>query len=481
MAEQALAAVAERDRGPILVVDPANGETIAEVQDEGREAVERAVEHARASFDSGVWRHMVASERARILWRVAELVEQRIDELIELEARNTGMSRVLARVLILLGTEMFRYYAGWCTKVHGQSTDLRIGGGIFGAPAEHHAYTLYEPIGVVGLIVPWNGPLMTAMAKLAPALAAGCSCILKPAEETPLTTRLLGDFLKEAGIPDGVANIVTGWGSTVGAAISQHPGIDKVAFTGSTETGKLIARAATGNLKRVTLELGGKSPVLVFADADLSKAVPGAAMGIFANSGQACTAGSRIFVHRDIHDQFVEGLTAAAKGLRLGGSDDPNAHIGPLISRRQLERVASLVEEGRREGASILCGGRPLDRPGFFFEPTVVANVNSSMRLYREEIFGPVACVIPFEDEQSVVKEANNSEYGLAAAVWTRDLSRAHRLAKRLDAGTVWVNCQSAFDPAMPFGGFKQSGWAQEYGWKGLEIYMRHKSVYVEL
>jgi aldehyde dehydrogenase (NAD+) len=481
MAEQVVPAVAERDRGPILVVDPGNGETITEVQDEGREAVERAVERARASFDSGVWRYMVASERARILWRVAELVEQRIDQLIELEVRNTGMSRVLARVLILLGTEMFRYYAGWCTKVHGQSTDLRIGGGIFGTLAEHHAYTLYEPIGVVGLIVPWNGPLMTAMAKLAPALAAGCSCILKPAEETPLTTRLLGDILKEAGIPDGVANIVTGWGSTVGAAISGHPGIDKVAFTGSTETGKLIARAATGNLKRVTLELGGKSPVLVFADADLSKAVPGAAMGIFANSGQACTAGSRIFVHRDIHDQFVEGLTAAARGLRLGGSDDPNAHIGPLISRRQLERVTSLVEEGRRDGAAILCGGRPLDRPGFFFEPTVVGNVHASMRLYREEIFGPVACVIPFEDEQSVVQEANNSEYGLAAAVWTRDLSRAHRLAKRLDAGTVWVNCQSAFDPAMPFGGFKQSGWAQEYGWKGLEIYMRHKSVYVEL
>jgi phenylacetaldehyde dehydrogenase len=481
MAEQVVPAVAERDRGPILVVDPGNGETIAEVQDEGREAVERAVERARASFDSGVWRYMVASERARILWRVAELVEQRIDQLIELEVRNTGMSRVLARVLILLGTEMFRYYAGWCTKVHGQSTDLRIGGGIFGTPAEHHAYTLYEPIGVVGLIVPWNGPLMTAMAKLAPALAAGCSCILKPAEETPLTTRLLGDILKEAGIPDGVANIVTGWGSTVGAAISGHPGIDKVAFTGSTETGKLIARAATGNLKRVTLELGGKSPVLVFADADLSKAVPGAAMGIFANSGQACTAGSRILVHRDIYDQFVDGLTAAAKGLRLGGSDDPNAHIGPLISRRQLERVTSLVEEGRRAGAAILCGGRPLDRPGFFFEPTVVGNVHPSMRLYREEIFGPVACVIPFEDEQSVVQEANNSEYGLAAAVWTRDLSRAHRLAKRLDAGTVWINCQSAFDPAMPFGGFKQSGWAQEYGWKGLEIYMRHKSVYVQL
>ncbi len=468
------------NRTMISVLDPATGEEIGQVPDGGGASVDEAVRRARASFTSGVWRHMPGAQRAKVLWRVADLIDQRIDELCAMEARNNGMSRGLARAFTDIGTEMFRYYAGWCSKIHGQSTDLRVGPDA-ASSYEYHAYTSLEAIGVVGLIVPWNGPLLCAMVKLAPALAAGCSCVFKPAEETPLTALMLADILRDAGVPDGVVNFVTGYGETVGAAMSGHDGIDKIAFTGSTEVGKIIARAATGNLKRVTLELGGKSPVLICGDADLAQAIPGAAAGIFTNSGQACTAGSRIFAHRAVYDRVVEGIAAAADALRLGGSDEADVDLGPLISARQLARVNELVEDGRNQGATIVTGGAALDRAGFFYRPTVITDVRTDMRLYREEIFGPVVTIMPFDDEDEAIAEANNTQYGLAAQVWTRDVSRAHRITRKLDAGTVWVNCAVAFDPSIPFGGFKQSGWGQEYGWKGIEIYLRSKSVFVQL
>lgn len=450
----------------ITVFDPEFGEPIGEVPDEGKSAVDAAVAKAHSALDQGVWGQMPGPARTKLLWRIADLIEARLEDLATTEARNTGMSVVYARNLVRTAAELFRYYAGWCTKVHGISTDLRLPGAAAGSVTDVHSYTLMEPYGVVGLIIPWNGPFYCAAMKLAPALAAGCHCILKPAEQTPLTTLMLRGIVEEAGVPDGVVNVVTGRGQTTGAAIAAHPEIEKIAFTGSTATGREIVSAAAGNFKRVTLELGGKSPVIVFDDADLTRAMPFLAAGVFTNAGQVCTCGSRIYVQRGVYEQVVERLAEAAKAIRLGGSSDPQATMGPLISRRQRERVAGLVEEGRQGGAEIVTGGKPADRPGFFFEPTIVTRVRPDMRMVREEIFGPVGTVIPFEDEEAVLAAANDTEYGLAATVWTGDISRAHRFAKRLQAGTVWINCRVA-DHSMPLGGHKQSGWGHEMGWKG--------------
>ncbi|BBX12328.1 MULTISPECIES: aldehyde dehydrogenase family protein [Mycobacteriaceae] len=465
----------------IPIVDPATEEQIGEFNDGGAEAVNDAVARARASFDSGVWSAMPARDRAKILWRIADLIDEHADELAQIDSINTGMPLMQAQMIVPTCAEIFRYYAGWCTKLNGEAHQVQMSGGISGAHADLHAYTLKEPYGVVGLIFPWNGPVFNACTKLAPALAAGCSSVAKPAEETPLSALVLVRLLSEAGVPDGVVNLVTGYGHTAGAALVDHPGVQKIAFTGSTEVGKRIVAASAGNLKRVSLELGGKSPVLIYDDADLDTAITMAAMGIFIHSGQGCICGSRIFVQRGVYDQVVDGIAMVANNLQLGGPRDEGAMIGPLISEKQLNRVMGFIDEGKRDHVDVITGGHRLDRRGFFVHPTVLANVDPGMRLYQQEIFGPVVTVLPFDDDDEAVALANDSEYGLAATAWTRDLSRAHRLAKRLEAGTVSLNCQMVFDHSVPFGGYKQSGWGHEWGRDGVESFLQTKSVYTQL
>jgi phenylacetaldehyde dehydrogenase len=461
------------------VFDPASDQVIAKVAEGDAADVELAVAAARNAFDNGPWTKMTASDRSRLIWKIGDLIEQNADELAQLETLDNGKPFTVAKAAdVALAADMFRYMAGWATKIEGNTIPLNVP---YAPGAEFHAFTLKEPVGVVGQIIPWNFPLLMAAWKLGPALATGCTVILKPAEQTPLSAIRLGELIQEAGLPAGVVNIVTGFGETAGAAIAAHDEVDKVAFTGSTEVGKLIINAASGNLKKVTLELGGKSPNVVYDDADLETAIAGAADAIFFNHGQVCSAGSRLFVQEGIYDEVVAGVSEIANNMVIGSGFDAGTQMGPLVSREQFERVTNYLAAGVSEGAEASAGGAALDRPGYFVQPTVLKNASPDMSIVREEIFGPVVAAMPFRDDAELVGQANDSSYGLAAGIWTQDISKAHRLAKSVKAGTVWVNCYSIFDAALPFGGYKQSGWGREMGHAALENYLQTKSVCLKL
>jgi len=460
------------------VYNPATGEVMAQVAEGDREDIDRAVKAARRAFERGPWSTMTSSQRGRLIWKLGDLVEEHLEEFAQMESLDNGKPLAVARVAdVPLAIDLFRYMAGWATKIEGNTIPISAGGG----KTSFLAYTRREPIGVVGQIIPWNFPLLMAAWKLGPALATGCTVVLKPAEQTPLSALLLAELIAEAGIPEGVVNVVPGYGETAGAALASHPDVDKVAFTGSTEVGKLIVQAAAGNLKKVSLELGGKSPNVVFDDADLDATIPGAANAIFFNHGQCCCAGSRLYIENSIFDNVVEGVAERAKKIKLGPGFDPDTTMGPLVSEEQLKRVSSYLDSGLSEGAEAVVGGKKRPGNGYFVEPTVMVKTNPDMKVVREEIFGPVVCAMPFNDIDKIIAEANQSEYGLAAAVWTKDISKAHRMAEKLRAGTVWINCYNVFDAAMPFGGYKQSGWGREMGHEVLEQYTEVKAVCVAI
>jgi aldehyde dehydrogenase (NAD+) len=455
-------------------INPATGEEICQVAEADAPDVDRAVRAARNAFERGPWRKMAAAERGRLLNKLADLVEKNADELARLESLDNGKPyKVALGADLPLTVACYRYYAGWADKIQGRT--IPISGNYF-------CYTRLEPVGVVGQVIPWNFPLLMQAWKLAPALACGNTVVLKPAEQTPLTALRIGELLLEAGFPEGVVNILPGYGPTAGQAIARHMDVDKVAFTGSTEVGHLIMEAAAQtNLKRVTLELGGKSPNIVFADADLEQAIEGCHFALFFNQGQCCCAGSRLFVERRVYDEFVERSVDRARRRTVGDPLDPNTEQGPQVDQAQFEKVMSYIDSGKSEGAKLLCGGERAGDRGYFVKPTVFADVRDDMKIAEEEIFGPVMSIIPFEGIDEVTERANRTMYGLAAAVWTKDITKATTIANNVRAGTVWVNCYDVFDAAAPFGGFKQSGIGRELGEYGLQQYTEVKTVTMAL
>jgi aldehyde dehydrogenase (NAD+) len=457
-------------------INPSTGQVLAQVAEGDSEDIDRAVAAARRAF-SGPWSKLKPFERQNLLLKLAELVDQNLEELAALDTLDMGapISRTLGNRRRAVG--MLRYYAGQAVSIHGETIENSL-------PGEYVSFTLKEPVGVVGAIIPWNAPLSSSIWKIGPALATGCTVVLKPAEEAPLTPLRLAELCQEAGIPPGVVNVVPGYGETAGAALARHPDVDKVAFTGSHLTGQKIVEASAGNLKRVSLELGGKSPDVVFADADLEAAVPGAGMAVFANSGQICSAGTRMFVERKVYDEFTERVAAFGKSLRVGNSSKPDTQIGPLVSAEQLKRVTGYLSIGRQEGARPLSGGEQLTEgdmaKGYFVPPTVFADVKDDMRIAQEEIFGPVISAIPFTDIDEVIERANKTNFGLGSGLWTRDVSKVHKLARGIRAGSVWINCYQAMDPAVPFGGYKMSGYGREGGKQHVDEYLNVKAVWIK-
>ncbi len=466
--------VSSRSGKTFPTLNPATGEVICQVAEADAADVDEAVKAARHAFEQGPWHTMSASERGRLMNRLADLMEKHADELARLEALDNGKPYAVAKAAdVPLSIACYRYYAGWADKVHGKT--IPVNGNYF-------CYTRHEPVGVVAQIIPWNFPLLMQAWKLGPALATGNTVILKPAEQTPLTALRIGELALEAGYPEGVLNILPGYGPTAGAALSRHWDVDKVAFTGSTEVGKLIMEAAAqSNLKRVTLELGGKSPNIVFADANMDEAIEGCHFALFFNQGQCCCAGSRLFVEEKIYDEFVERSAARARRRTVGDPFDAKTEQGPQVDQDQFDKVMGYIESGKKQGAKLVAGGTRVGDRGYFIQPTVFADVQDDMKIAQEEIFGPVMSIIKFKSVDEVVQRANKTMYGLAAAVWTRDITKAHQVANSVRAGTVWVNCYDVFDAAAPFGGFKQSGIGRELGEYGLQNYTEIKTVTVKL